>query len=118
MTRLDRSALLASVVALAIPQVLRVLVNQSLQPGGSTDATAATLDKLAARVPRLRVLTHEARRGFGACLRTAAAPARVGNVGCAYHPQSGWDPGAPRSRCRRAPDGRSTSDSRGGPRRR
>ena len=31
-------ALLASVVALAIPQVLRVLVNQSLQPGGSTDA--------------------------------------------------------------------------------
>ncbi|MEO3934419.1 ABC transporter ATP-binding protein [Micrococcaceae bacterium Sec7.4] len=31
-------ALLASVVALTIPQVLRVLINQSLQPGGSTDA--------------------------------------------------------------------------------
>ena len=31
-------ALLASVVALAIPQVLRVLVNESLQPGGSADA--------------------------------------------------------------------------------
>ncbi|MET1064353.1 MAG: ABC transporter ATP-binding protein [Arthrobacter sp.] len=31
-------ALLASVVALAIPQVLRVLVNQSLQPGGSGEA--------------------------------------------------------------------------------
>ncbi|AOT02428.1 ABC transporter ATP-binding protein [Arthrobacter sp. U41] len=31
-------ALFASVVALAIPQVLRVLVNESLQPGGSTDA--------------------------------------------------------------------------------
>lgn len=31
-------ALLASVVALTIPQVLRVLVNESLQPGGSTDA--------------------------------------------------------------------------------
>ena len=31
-------ALLASVVALAIPQVLRVLVNESLKPGGSTDA--------------------------------------------------------------------------------
>ena len=34
-------ALLASVVALAIPQVLRVLVNESLQPGGSTDAVWA-----------------------------------------------------------------------------
>jgi ATP-binding cassette, subfamily B, bacterial len=32
------SALLASVVALAIPQVLRVLVNESLAPGGSPDA--------------------------------------------------------------------------------
>jgi ATP-binding cassette subfamily B protein len=31
-------ALLASVVALAIPQVLRVLINQSLQPGGSPEA--------------------------------------------------------------------------------
>ncbi|HEX9088814.1 MAG TPA: ABC transporter ATP-binding protein [Arthrobacter sp.] len=31
-------ALLASVVALTIPQVLRVLVNQSLEPGGSTEA--------------------------------------------------------------------------------
>ena len=31
-------ALLASVMALAIPQVLRVLVNESLKPGGSTDA--------------------------------------------------------------------------------
>jgi ATP-binding cassette, subfamily B, bacterial len=32
------SALMASVVALAIPQVLRVLINESLQPGGSPDA--------------------------------------------------------------------------------
>ena len=31
-------ALLASVVALTIPQVLRVLVNESLRPGGSADA--------------------------------------------------------------------------------
>ncbi|MUU72197.1 ABC transporter ATP-binding protein [Pseudarthrobacter sp. GA104] len=31
-------ALFASVVALAIPQVLRVLVNESLQPGGNTEA--------------------------------------------------------------------------------
>jgi ATP-binding cassette, subfamily B, bacterial len=34
-------ALLASVVALAIPQVLRVLVNESLRPGGSADAVWA-----------------------------------------------------------------------------
>lgn len=32
------SALLASVMALAIPQVLRVLINGSLHPGGPTDA--------------------------------------------------------------------------------
>ncbi|WP_427172428.1 ABC transporter ATP-binding protein [Arthrobacter sp. 92] len=32
------SALLASLVALAIPQVLRVLINDSLRPGGATDA--------------------------------------------------------------------------------
>ncbi|TLM72313.1 ABC transporter ATP-binding protein [Pseudarthrobacter sp. NamB4] len=35
-------ALLASVVALAIPQVLRVLINESLQPGGSTQAIWAS----------------------------------------------------------------------------
>jgi ATP-binding cassette subfamily B protein len=31
-------ALLASVVALAIPQVLRLLVNEALKPGGATEA--------------------------------------------------------------------------------
>lgn len=38
-------ALLASVVALTIPQVLRVLVNESLKPGGTSDAvwTAAVV---------------------------------------------------------------------------
>ncbi|MCU1547278.1 MAG: transporter [Arthrobacter sp.] len=34
-------ALLASLVALAIPQVLRVLVNESLRPGGATEAVWA-----------------------------------------------------------------------------
>src|SRR5690348_13872314 len=39
---------------------------------GSTDATPAVLEKLAAgRVKHLRVVRHEARRGFGACLKTA-----------------------------------------------
>ncbi len=40
---------------------------------GSTDGTASALEKLGSRVPHLRVLTHDARRGFGACLRTALA---------------------------------------------
>ena len=43
---------------------------------GSTDGTAAALDKLAGRVPHLSVLKHDARRGFGACLRTALAEAK------------------------------------------
>ncbi len=42
---------------------------------GSTDGTAAVLGKLGSRVPHLRVLTHDTRRGFGACLRTALAEA-------------------------------------------
>jgi glycosyltransferase involved in cell wall biosynthesis len=42
---------------------------------GSTDGTAAALARLAARVPNLRVLTHDAPRGFGASLRTALAEA-------------------------------------------
>jgi glycosyltransferase involved in cell wall biosynthesis len=42
---------------------------------GSTDATPAALEKLAARVPHLRVLKHDARKGFGASLRTALAEA-------------------------------------------
>ena len=41
---------------------------------GSTDGTA---DKLAAREPKARLLRHETRKGFGACLRTALAEARV-----------------------------------------
>jgi hypothetical protein len=42
----------------------------------STDATAAALERLAGRVRSLRVLRHDAYRGFGACLRTAVAEAR------------------------------------------
>ncbi|MBY0458629.1 MAG: glycosyltransferase [Gemmataceae bacterium] len=40
---------------------------------GSTDGTGAALAKLAGRVPNLKVLAHEAPRGFGACVRTALA---------------------------------------------
>ncbi len=39
---------------------------------GSTDDTATVLQKRAS-VPNLRAFTHETRRGFGACLRTALA---------------------------------------------
>lgn len=40
---------------------------------GSLDATRAQADILASRNPRVRVLNHPERRGFGACLRTALA---------------------------------------------
>lgn len=43
---------------------------------GSTDTTAAVLGHLAERTPHLRVIGHDGRRGFGACLRTALAEAR------------------------------------------
>jgi glycosyltransferase involved in cell wall biosynthesis len=45
-----------------------ILINDA-----STDETATIAAKLAARHPELKVLTHEARGGFGACLRTALA---------------------------------------------
>jgi glycosyltransferase involved in cell wall biosynthesis len=45
---------------------------------GSTDATPALLEQLAGRRDQnLRGLRHDARRGFGACLRTALAQARL-----------------------------------------
>ncbi len=37
---------------------------------GSSDGTAALLDELARREPRLRVVHHEANRGYGGALRT------------------------------------------------
>lgn len=44
---------------------------------GSTDtATATVIEKLAGRVKHVRVLKHENRQGFGACLRTALAEAQ------------------------------------------
>lgn len=42
---------------------------------GSTDDTALVLQKLAGKVQHLRALTHDTRRGFGACLRTGLAEA-------------------------------------------
>ena len=44
---------------------------------GSTDATPAILEKLAAdRVKHLQVLKHDSQKGFGACLRTALEHAK------------------------------------------
>ena len=43
---------------------------------GSSDGTAAVLEPLAGRLHHLRVLKHDTRRGFGACLRTALAEAQ------------------------------------------
>ena len=72
-------------VAAALEQMLPawgVLLNNLNRPfqlivvnDGSTDGTAAALEKLGPRVPHLRVLTHDTVRGFGACLRTALAEA-------------------------------------------
>src|SRR5947208_3979882 len=42
----------------------------------STDDSAALVSKLAARHSELRLLTHEVRRGFGACLHTGLAAAQ------------------------------------------
>jgi glycosyltransferase involved in cell wall biosynthesis len=42
---------------------------------GSTDRTAAVLEELARREPRLRVVRHETNRGYGAALRTGFASA-------------------------------------------
>ncbi len=43
---------------------------------GSTDATPTAAEKLPARVRSVRVLRHEKRQGFGACLQTALAEAK------------------------------------------
>lgn len=43
---------------------------------GSTDGTAEKAHDLAAKRRHVRVLTHDARRGFGACLRTALAESK------------------------------------------
>lgn len=42
---------------------------------GSTDGTAAVLEELARADPRVRVVTHESNRGYGAALRTGFASA-------------------------------------------
>lgn len=43
---------------------------------GSTDATVEKLEHIASNQPRVRLLRHESRKGFGACLRTAIADSR------------------------------------------
>ena len=43
---------------------------------GSSDGTTVTADRLAARHAALRVVRHDARRGFGAALRTGLKEAR------------------------------------------
>jgi glycosyltransferase involved in cell wall biosynthesis len=54
---------------------------------GSTDHTAELVEGLTGRYPAVRLLRHEARRGFGAALRTGLAEARYPLV--AYTPCGG-----------------------------
>lgn len=54
-------------------QVLPSLTNQYeviVVNDGSTDSTAAVLEKLARDNPRVRIINHESNRGYGAALRT------------------------------------------------
>jgi glycosyltransferase involved in cell wall biosynthesis len=44
---------------------------------GSTDGTREAANKLAERIPHTRVLRHESRKGYGACLKTALAETRT-----------------------------------------
>lgn len=43
---------------------------------GSTDDSAAVLDRISARFPTLRIITHEQNRGYGAALKTGIRRAR------------------------------------------
>ncbi len=43
---------------------------------GSTDGTAAQAEALAAKLPRVRLVRHKSRRGFGPALHTGVAAAR------------------------------------------
>src|SRR5262245_16957384 len=44
---------------------------------GSTDGTGAKADEVAGKRKHVRALRHDARRGFGACLRTALAESKT-----------------------------------------
>lgn len=59
---------------------------------GSTDGTAALVEKLAATHPAIRLLRHPHRQGKGAALRTGFAQATgdiviVQDADCEYHPE-------------------------------
>lgn len=59
---------------------------------GSTDETRSIAEKLAARHSEMRLLRHDTRRGFGACLRTALEVAQhplVFYTSCDYPYQPG-----------------------------
>jgi glycosyltransferase involved in cell wall biosynthesis len=61
---------LASLDGLSYPDVEIIVVND-----GSRDRSAAVLADLAARVPRLRIVTHPVNRGYGGALRSGFAAA-------------------------------------------
>lgn len=62
----------ARLAALTIDAPVEILVIDD----GSRDGTAKVLERLVAKIPRLRVIRHDENRGYGAALKTGFASAR------------------------------------------
>lgn len=62
---LERTLQVVSAAMARVPEHEIIVVND-----GSTDGSAAVLDRIIGRFPTLRIVTHEQNRGYGAALKT------------------------------------------------